>query len=288
MRSGAKPERAIGHFQLLALGLNGIVGVGIFFAPAAVAADAPGLGLVFVFVATGLALLPAALTFARLGSRFDEDGGPIVFARAAFGERVSFLVGWVAYVSALFSTSAVIAGLTRATMPSFGVAEGPLSRLAPALLASALAAVVAAGLRLSARVWTGLTVLKLLPLLLLVLALAASWHRFPSPAARQSGRRLAARRSHHRLRLPGLRDRAGDCRTGALLGACGALRHPRFVAARDRALRRARARLRRRPAGALGLRPRRSPKRVAFSAARACSGWWRPEPASPRWGSPSA
>src|SRR5512133_1498039 len=106
MTSGAKPERAIGRFQLLALGLNGIVGVGIFFAPAAVAADAPGLGLVFVFVATGLALLPTALTFARLGSRFDEDGGPIVFARAAFGERVSFLVGWVAYVSALFSTSA--------------------------------------------------------------------------------------------------------------------------------------------------------------------------------------
>ena len=86
-------SRPVGALQLLALGLNGIVGVGIFFVPASVAASAPGLGAVAVFALTGLALLPAALTFATLGRRFDEDGGPVVFARAAFGERVSFLVG---------------------------------------------------------------------------------------------------------------------------------------------------------------------------------------------------
>ena len=102
--------RPVGAVQLLALGLNGIVGVGIFFAPASVAASAPGLGAVAVFALTGFALLPAAVTFATLGRRFDEDGGPVVFARAAFGERVSFLVGWVAYVSALFSTAAVSVG----------------------------------------------------------------------------------------------------------------------------------------------------------------------------------
>ena len=164
MAEATRPDRAVGRLQLLALGVNGIVGVGIFFAPAAVAADAPGLGTVVVFVATGLALLPAALTFARLGARFDEDGGPVVFARAAFGERASFLVGWVAYVSAIFSTAAVIVGLTRATLPALGLADALLLRLAPALLTTLLASVVAAGLRLSARVWTSLTVLKLLPL----------------------------------------------------------------------------------------------------------------------------
>ncbi len=85
--------------------------MGIFYVPAAVAAHAPGLGTVLVFLATGIALVPAAAAFAILGRRFDEDGGPVVFARAAFGPRVSFLVGWVAYVSAFFSTSAVVAGL---------------------------------------------------------------------------------------------------------------------------------------------------------------------------------
>src|SRR5512147_279266 len=99
-RPAERASRPVGALQLLALGVNGIVGVGIFFVPAAVAARAPGLGTVMVFVCTGLALLPAAACFAALGRRFDEDGGPVVFARAAFGPRVSFLVGWIAYVSA--------------------------------------------------------------------------------------------------------------------------------------------------------------------------------------------
>ena len=181
----ATPEsaRPVGSLQLLALGLNGIVGVGIFFVPATVAVSAPGLGAVAVFALTGLALLPAALTFATLGRRFDEDGGPVVFARAAFGERVSFLVGWVAYVSALFSAAAVVVGLTRASLPALGVAGGLAARAAPAVLVTLLAAVVASGLRLSARVWTGLTALKLAPLVLLVGAFALAWGRLPAPAA---------------------------------------------------------------------------------------------------------
>ncbi len=174
--------RPVGTLQLLALGVNGIVGVGIFFVPAAVASHAPGLGAVAVFALTGLALLPAALTFATLGRRFDEDGGPVVFARAAFGERVSFLVGWVAYVSALFSTAAVVSGLTRAVVPGLGVADGPVARAAPALVVTLLALVVASGLRLSARVWTGLTALKLLPLALLVLAFALAAPALAAPA----------------------------------------------------------------------------------------------------------
>ncbi len=173
MPATAERDRAVGPLQLLALGVNGIVGVGIFFVPAAAAAHAPGLGTVLVFLATGLALAPAAFAFAALGRRFDEDGGPVVFARAAFGPRVAFLVGWVAYVSAFFSTSAVIVGLVRATAPAFGLTTANGQRVASVGLALLLAAVVASGLRLSARVWTTLTVLKLLPLALLLVAFAA-------------------------------------------------------------------------------------------------------------------
>jgi basic amino acid/polyamine antiporter, APA family len=181
--SATSSARPVGTLQLLALGINGIVGVGIFFVPASVAASAPGLGAVAIFALTGLALLPAALTFATLGRRFDEDGGPVVFARAAFGENVSFLVGWVAYVSALFSSSAVIVGLTRAVLSGLGASSGPLAQAAPALVVALLAAVVASGLRLSARVWTSLTALKLLPLVLLVLAFAAFGRGLAAPAA---------------------------------------------------------------------------------------------------------
>ncbi len=193
MLEGETRARAIGPFQLLALGVNGIVGVGIFFVPAVAAAHAPGFGTVLVFLATGVALVPAAAAFAILGRRFDEDGGPVTFARAAFGPRVSFLVGWVAYLSAIFSASAVVAGLVRASAPAAGLNDLLGQRAASAGLVLVLSAVIASGLRLSARVWTSLTVLKLLPLAALLAAFAAAHPSFPAAAtAAPSGAWLAA------------------------------------------------------------------------------------------------
>jgi basic amino acid/polyamine antiporter, APA family len=178
-------SRPVGPWALLALGINGIVGVGIFFLPADVARQAPGWASVLVFAATAIALLPVALTFAALGTRFTEDGGPVVFARAAFGERASFAVGWVAYVSAISSASAVMVGLVSAVGPGMGITGARPQGLAAFCLATLLAGICALGLKLSARTWTGLTVLKLLPLLALavVFALAAASSSGTAPAA---------------------------------------------------------------------------------------------------------
>jgi len=178
----AASARPVGPLQLLALGVNGIVGVGIFFAPASVARLAPGRTSIFAFALTGLALVPVALAFATLGRLFDQDGGPVVFARAAFGDFASFLVGWVAYVSALLSASAVMVGLTNATAPGLGLG-GPLAlRVFATCLVAALAVIVASGIRISARVWTSLTVLKLLPLLALLAAFFLYSGPTPPPA----------------------------------------------------------------------------------------------------------
>jgi amino acid transporter len=181
-------RRAVGRFALLALGVNGIVGVGIFFAPADVARGVPGWGSVLVFVLTGLALVPVAVTIATLGRRFDEDGGPVVFARAAFGPLASFIVGWVAFVSAIFSTTAVMAGLTSAVLSALGMRGPWVERGAATALATLLALVCAAGVSLSARVWSALTILKLVPLVALVAAclvhgLPVRAQAGPAPAA---------------------------------------------------------------------------------------------------------
>jgi amino acid transporter len=140
--------------------------VGIFFAPADVAARAPGQGTL-IFAATAMALAPVALAFAVLGGRFDEDGGPVVFARAAFGSLPAFVVGWIAYMSAIASAAAVNVGLTTAVGPALGLKGHLALRVAATVLAALLAALCARGLRLSARTWTGLTALKLLPLIAL-------------------------------------------------------------------------------------------------------------------------
>jgi len=172
-------RRALGVWSLLALGVNGIVGVGIFFTPNLVALAVPGTAGVWAYALTLLALLPVAMTYARLGARFDRDGGPYVWACAAFGPAVGFVVGFAAYASAVLSTSAVLAGLGEYTAPllGFGAQKQAFSLLAAMLFA----AVVGAGLRPSAWVWSSLTVLKLLPLVLLVGVFSVARHDSAPP-----------------------------------------------------------------------------------------------------------
>ena len=98
--------RPLGLFSLLALGVNGMIGVGIFFAPSEVAASVPGYAGVGVYLLTAAALFPIAWTYGVLGSRFSVDGGPYVWARAAFGPRIAFLVGWIALAVAARALSA--------------------------------------------------------------------------------------------------------------------------------------------------------------------------------------
>jgi len=153
-------SRPLGTASLLALGVNGIVGVGIFFTPNKIAALAPGWSSVAVVAVTGLALVPVALAVATIGARFHEDGGPVLYARAAFGELAGFVVGWLAYVAALFSMGSVMTGFMSAVLP-FGELG---CRLAAIGLLTVLSIIASTGIRVSAGVWNTLTVLKLLPL----------------------------------------------------------------------------------------------------------------------------
>jgi amino acid transporter len=170
----------LGTFSLFALGVNGIVGVGIFFVPLEIARLVPGAGGAWVYVATALALAPIAVIYGRLASRFPVDGGPYVWARAAFGERLAYFVGFIAWVSALFSTAAVMVGLATHLGPWLSPLFVESPALLGLLLVFGLGAVAASGLVPSAIVWDVLTCLKLAPLL--GLALLWAWAD-PSSAA---------------------------------------------------------------------------------------------------------
>ncbi|HXU61154.1 MAG TPA: APC family permease [Polyangia bacterium] len=166
--SGSPAGRPLGGWSLLALGLNGVIGVGIFFTPGLIAGLVPGMSGVWVYAVTAAVLAPVGAVYATLGERFDADGGPYLWARAAFGPGAAFAIGWIAYVSAVLSTAAVVAGLGHALAGAWGLgAPGP-ERLVALATGGALMALTAAGLRPSARIWSALTVSKLLPLMLLV------------------------------------------------------------------------------------------------------------------------
>ncbi len=88
----AHPVRRLGLFDVLAIGVNAIVGSGVFSMPDDMHREMGGWSpLAFLFCA--ILLMPVALSFAELAGQSDETGGPYLYARNAFGPLVGFVVG---------------------------------------------------------------------------------------------------------------------------------------------------------------------------------------------------
>ncbi len=99
-------RRSLSRFDVTCLGLNAIVGSGIFLLPDDLYREMGALSpLAFLLCAIGL--LPVALCYAEAASYSDDTGGPYLYARDAFGPGVGFAVVWMCFVNALFSFAAV-------------------------------------------------------------------------------------------------------------------------------------------------------------------------------------
>src|SRR3979409_635987 len=92
--------RGIRRWDLVAITINGIIGAGIFGLPAKVY-NLIGSYSLIAFVACALIVTLIILCFAEVGSRFDETGGPYLYAREAFGPAVAFEVGWLIWLARL-------------------------------------------------------------------------------------------------------------------------------------------------------------------------------------------
>jgi basic amino acid/polyamine antiporter, APA family len=162
--------RAIGTRQLTASIINSTIGAGIFVLPAVASS---GLGSAAPIAYIGCALLMALIVccVAAAGSRVSLTGGIYAYVEVAFGPYVGFLAGVLYFLMATFavaSVSSAFAGSISALWPAAG---SPAARAALiAALFTLLAAVNIRGVRPGIRLVEGLTVAKLLPLLVLVVS----------------------------------------------------------------------------------------------------------------------
>jgi len=97
--------RGIRRWDLVAITINGIIGAGIFGLPARTYALI-GVYSIIAFVACALVVGLIILCFAEVGSRFDDTGGPYLYAREAFGPTVAFEVGWLIWLARLTAFAA--------------------------------------------------------------------------------------------------------------------------------------------------------------------------------------
>ena len=161
-------KRALGRWDLTAIGVNQVIGGAIFLWPAQVAAQV-GAWSPIGFVLMGCLSLSVALCFAELSSRFDSTGGPYLYTRAAFGDFVGFEIGWMQWFSRATSQASIMA----ATAVALGYYWPMLTAGAPRAvfliaLSIAFAWINVLGVRQGSTVVNVMTVGKLVPLAIFI------------------------------------------------------------------------------------------------------------------------
>lgn len=180
----AERTRKLGLFTVLCIGVNNIVGSGIYQKPALLAHQLGGASWLG-FAVDALLLVTVALCFSTMSARTSETGGPYLYAKRALGRWAAFVVAWTAWISMWAAAAAVTTTLPGQVGLFFPAATTPVAAIAIGLATLAfLCAVNCVGVKPAAGTATFLTVAKVVPLA--VLAAAGAWHVLhggPGPAA---------------------------------------------------------------------------------------------------------
>ena len=160
--------RGIGTAALTANIINGVVGAGIFTLPAAVALEA-GVAAPLAYLSCAFIMAGVVTCFAAAGSRVPTSGGAYGTVEAAFGPAPGFVAGMLLVVSDVLASG----GLAAAIADMLGAIWAPL--ISPGGRVGTIVAIYVllawanlVGVRNTARLITGATALKLLPLLMFV------------------------------------------------------------------------------------------------------------------------
>ncbi len=157
--------RALGRWDLTAVGVNQVIGSGIFIMPATVALTVGIAPSLLPWVAAGVANALIVLCFAEAGTRFREAGGPYAYARTAFGPFVAFEVAWMMWVTRVVSQAALANAFALYVGRFWAPATGGPGRLAVVtVIIVVLATINLAGVRYGSLAINFFTVSKLAPL----------------------------------------------------------------------------------------------------------------------------
>src|SRR5918997_5498246 len=180
--------RSVGLLDLSALGLGAIIGTGIFVILGEAIGDA-GPAIVLSFVLAGLTCAFSALSYAEMASAIPVAGSAYTYSYATMGELIAWIIGWDLILEYGVSVAAVAVGwggyLNELLDSAFGFTlpnsisqppgEGGVVNLPAVFVVLAVAGLLIAGFRESARTNTVMVVVKVSILVLfIVLALAAA------------------------------------------------------------------------------------------------------------------
>jgi len=170
--------RGLGPMATIALVTGNVIGSGIYVMPASLAETAGPLSLL-AWPLVAAAFLPLMVVYAELSRAYPVSGGLQVYAQRAFGDEAGIVTSFLYWISAVVSNAAFATAFVGYAQVFFPALAAPMASFAAAqLLLWTLTAVNMAGVRAGGRVVLATTVLKIVPLLVLSVAMLS----FASPA----------------------------------------------------------------------------------------------------------
>jgi APA family basic amino acid/polyamine antiporter len=103
-------HRALGPWQLVALGIGAIIGAGIFVITGQAAATYAGPGVVISFVIAGVGCFFAGLCYAEFASMIPVAGSAYTYTYATMGRFLAWFIGWNLVLEYLAAASTVAVG----------------------------------------------------------------------------------------------------------------------------------------------------------------------------------
>src|SRR6202522_2897078 len=111
--AGRHLVRALGIPALIAFGIGGIIGTGIFVLTGLAAAQHAGPAIVISFIIAGIGCMFAGLCYSEFAAMVPVAGSAYAYSYATLGEFIAWFVGWNLILEYMMACSVVSVGWSR-------------------------------------------------------------------------------------------------------------------------------------------------------------------------------
>jgi len=180
-----KLKRSLGFWDLVFIGVGGIIGAGIFVITGQAAASYAGPAIVLSFIFSAIAIGITALVYAEFSSSFPVSGSAYSYTYATLGEIIAWLVAWNILLEYGLATATVAIGWSGYlrtfleknfgfTLPveltgAFDPSKGTFFDLFAFLGVIVVFALLTIGIKESAKVNSAIVILKLIVLIVFII-----------------------------------------------------------------------------------------------------------------------
>lgn len=159
----------IGFLSIILLGLNSIIGTGIFLLPGQVAALAGRWSILAYIFVTGIVLC-IAWCFAKCSSLFNRNGGAYLYTKEAFGNFIGFEVGLLRWIVGIITWAALAVGFVTALGILLPIEiQKPIKKALALSIVAGLGTINIFGIKIFKRLNNIVTIAKIVPLVLFII-----------------------------------------------------------------------------------------------------------------------